>query len=130
MSVRGIQTSSTGVYLHTSKQTQVFFSKSKQNSNFTEEKKEISLHRVVSLGPATKFRLHHMQCPLVQGTGENIFWNGVSRPDMMPGQYPHMPPPLPVKGLCVDGDDGHRPSSARQRRTLQLDSRMESMGGG
>ncbi len=49
---------------------------------------------------------------------------------MMPGPYPHMPPPLPVKGLCVDGDDGPRPSSARQRRTLQLDSRMESMGGG
>ncbi len=81
----------------------MFFNKSKQNSNFTEEKKEICLHRVVSLGPATKFRLHHMQCPLVQGTGENIFWNGVSRPDMMPGPYPHMPPPLPVKGLCVDG---------------------------
>ncbi len=107
----------------------MFFSKSKQNSNFTEEKKEISLHRVVSLGPATKFRLHHMQCPLVQGTGENIFWNGVSRPDMMPGQYPHMPPPLPVKGLCVAGDDGHRPSSARQRRNSSIGFKNGEYGG-
>lgn len=44
---------------------------------------------------------------------------------MMPGQCPHMPPALPVKGLCIDGDDCHRPSSVK---TLQLDSRMEGMG--
>ena len=41
-----------------------------------------------------------------------------------------MPPPLPVKGLHVDGDGGRGLSSARQKRTLQLDLRMESMGGG
>ncbi|XP_039599074.1 stonustoxin subunit beta-like [Polypterus senegalus] len=47
-------------------------------------------------------------------------------PDMMPGQYLHMPPPLPVKGLPVDEDDGRTLSSARQRRSPRWDLRMEN----
>lgn len=101
-----------------------------RTQNFTKKKKTISLHHVVFLGPATKFHPHRMRYPPVQGTGENISLNAVSRPDMMPGQYLHMPPPLPVKGLPVDEDDGRTLSSARQRRTPRWDLRMESMEGG
>ena len=62
-----------------------------------------------------------MQCLQVQDTGESISWHGVSIPDMLPFQYPHMPPPLPVTGPYADGHGDHRPSIATQRRTLCLD---------
>jgi len=58
------------------------------------------------------------------------FCGRTQKDDMMPGQYLHMPPPLPVKGLPVDEDDGRTLSSARQRRTPRWDLRMESMEGG
>lgn len=106
---------STGAYLHTSKQTHVFF----PSQNTISQKKK----RSASCCVKTPSTWHAMSC-----TGENISWNAVSRPDKIPGQYPHMRPPLPVKGLCIDGDDDLRPSSPRQRRTLQSDSRMDSMG--
>ncbi len=48
---------------------------------------------------------------------------------MMPGQYPHMPPPLPVKGLCVDGDDGHRPSSAMAEKNSSIGFKNGEYGG-
>ncbi len=115
-------------YLQTSTNTSVFFPSQNKIVISLREKKKSVLHRVVSLGPATKFRLHHMQCPLVQGTGENNLLEWRIQPDMMPGQYPHMPPPLPVKGLCVMGMTViDLPRQAEKNSSIGF--KMESMGG-
>nr|XP_055059783.1 uncharacterized protein LOC129443303 [Misgurnus anguillicaudatus] len=67
---------------------------------------------------------------IIRFSKKDYYQQILERPEMMPGQYLHMPPPLPVKGLPVDEDDGRTLPSARQRRTPRWDLRMESMEGG